>query len=139
MRYYTNGYGFSCSLPPVVVGGLLKALEVATRDDSLRDRLWANTKYFREKAAGLGLNIGDGASQVVPIIIGDDRRALFEMTRDMHEAGLFLAPVDYPSVPMDELRYRVAITAAHSQADLDQALNILEDIVVRRLGISATS
>jgi hypothetical protein len=40
---------------------------------------------------------------------------------------------------MDELRYRVAITAAHSQADLDQALNILEDIVVRRLGISATS
>lgn len=133
MRYYTNGYGFSCSLPPVVVGGLLKALEVATRDDTLRDRLWANTIYFREQAQALGLNIGEGSSQVVPIIIGDDRRALFEMTRDMHAAGLFLAPVDYPSVPMDELRYRVAVTAAHSRADLDQALNVLEDIVVKRL------
>ena len=133
MRYYTNGYGFSCSLPPAVVAGILKALEVATRDDALRDKLWENTRYFRDKAVGLGLNTGTGSSQVVPIIIGDDRRALFEMTRDMHAAGLFLAPVDYPSVPMDELRYRVAITAAHTRADLDQALNILEDIVVKRL------
>ena len=130
MRYYTNGYGFSCTLPPVVVGGILKGLEVATRDDTLRDTLWANTRYFRERAAGMGLNVGEGQSQVVPIIIGDDRRALFEMTREMNDRGLFLAPVDYPSVPMDGLRYRVAITAAHTQADLDQALNILEDVVV---------
>lgn len=131
MRFYTNGYGFSCSLPPVVVAGVIKALEVATRDDSLRDKLWENTNYFRKKALEIGLNLGDSTSQVMPIIIGDDRRALFDMAQAMNDKGLFLAPVDYPSVPLDSLRYRAAITASHERADLDEALEILEDVIIR--------
>ena len=140
MRFYTNAYGFSCALPPVVVGGLHKALEVATRDDSLRTRLWANTRYFREQASSLGLNLGESNSQVLPIIIGSDRNKLYELTAEMNDKGLFLAPIDYPSVPEDGLRYRVAITAAHAREDLDQALSILEDTIVpymRSIGAEA--
>jgi 7-keto-8-aminopelargonate synthetase-like enzyme len=51
----------------------------------------------------------------------------------MQEKGLFLAPVDYPSVPEDSLRYRAAVTAAHTREDLDEALSIIEDTIVRRL------
>ena len=51
----------------------------------------------------------------------------------MQDKGLFLAPVDYPAVPEDGLRYRVAITAAHEREDLDQALQILKDTVLRRV------
>jgi len=131
IRYYINPYGFSCALPPSVIAGVSKALDVATRDNSLRERCWANTRYFREQALGLGLDLGHSTSQVVPIIIGSDRRRLYELTREMHEKGLFLAPVDYPSVPEDGLRFRVAITAAHTREDLDLALQILEDTVVR--------
>ena len=131
MRFYINAYGFSCALPPAVVAGVSKALEIATRDNSLRERLWTNTRYFREQAIGLGLNVGESTSQVVPIIIGSDRRRLYELTAQMHARGLFLAPVDYPSVPEDGLRFRVAITAAHTREDLDLALQILEDTVVR--------
>lgn len=131
MRFYINAYGFSCALPPVVVAGVSKALEIATRDNSLRERLWANTRYFREQAVGMGLNVGESTSQVVPIIVGSDRRRLYELTAQMHARGLFLAPVDYPSVPEDGLRFRVAITAAHTREDLDLALQILEDTVVR--------
>jgi 7-keto-8-aminopelargonate synthetase-like enzyme len=131
IRFYINPYGFSCALPPSVIAGVRKALEVATRDDSLREKLWDNTRYFREQAAGLGLDLGEGTSQVVPIIIGSDRRRLYELTRELHARGLFLAPVDYPSVPEDGLRFRVAITAAHSREDLDLALQILEDTVAR--------
>jgi glycine C-acetyltransferase len=134
LRYYANGYGFSCTLPPVVVAGILKGLEVSTRDESLREKLWDNVAYFRRGADALGLNTGESTSQVFPIIIGDDRRALFEMGAEMNRKGLFLAPVDYPSVPMDALRYRVAITAAHEREDLDTALSILEDVVIRRIG-----
>jgi len=133
LRYYANGYGFSCTLPPAVVGGILKGLEISTRDDSLRDKLWSNVRYFREQAQALKLDLGESTSQVFPVIVGDDRRALFEMAAEMNEKGLFLAPVDYPSVPLDSLRYRVAITAAHERADLDEALSILEDVVVKRL------
>jgi 8-amino-7-oxononanoate synthase len=131
MRYYINAYGFSCALPPAVVAGLRKALEVATRDNSLREALWANTRYFRERAAKIGLQLGEGSSQVVPIMVGSDRRRLYELTRTLHRRGLFLAPVDYPSVPEDGLRFRVAITAAHTRADLDRALEILEDTIIR--------
>lgn len=131
LRYYINPYGFSCALPPAVVAGVSKALEIATRDNSLRERLWSNTRYFREQAVALGLDVGESTSQVVPIIIGSDRRRLYELTAEMHAKGLFLAPVDYPSVPEDGLRFRVAITAAHTREDLDLALQILEDTVVR--------
>ena len=131
IRYYINPYGFSCALPPSVIAGVSKALDIATRDNSLREKLWENTRYFREQALGMGLNLGQSTSQVVPIIIGSDRRRLYELARDMHVKGLFLAPVDYPSVPEDGLRFRVAITAAHSREDLDLALQILEDTVVR--------
>jgi len=131
IRFYINAYGFSCALPPSVIAGVSKALDVATRDNSLREALWANTRYFRERALAIGLSLGESTSQVVPVIIGSDRKRLYELTRELHARGLFLAPVDYPSVPEDGLRFRVAITAAHTREDLDLALQILEDTVVR--------
>ncbi|MGB1274252.1 MAG: aminotransferase class I/II-fold pyridoxal phosphate-dependent enzyme, partial [Nannocystaceae bacterium] len=79
MRFYSNAYGFSCALPPVVVGGLLKALEVVSRDNSLREKLWTNTRYFHEQAHSLGLNLGHANSQVFPIIIGSNRQMLYEL------------------------------------------------------------
>ena len=133
LRFYSHPYGFSCALPPAVVAGLLKVLEIVQRDDSIRQRLWDNTSYFREQLLGMGLNLGDSTTQVVPIITGSDRPLLYEMCREMNDKGLFLAPVDYPSVPEDELRYRGAVTAAHTRNDLDEALNIIEDVVVKKI------
>jgi 7-keto-8-aminopelargonate synthetase-like enzyme len=134
MRFYINGYGFSCALPPVIVGGLRKALEVSIRDGvALRAKLWANVARFREGAQALGLNLGESDSQVFPIIIGGDRQMLYEQCIAMNDAGLFLAPIDYPSVTEDSLRYRVAITAAHEFADLDRALDILSRTLVPAL------
>ncbi len=134
MRYYINGYGFSCALPPVVIGGIRAALKVAIRDGKqLRAKLWANVARFREGAESLGLYLGESDSQVFPIIIGGDRQMLYEQCIAMHEAGLFLAPIDYPSVPEDGLRYRVAITAAHEFEHIDRSLEILEQTLVKAL------
>ncbi len=138
LRYYVNGYAFSCALPPVIVGGLLKALEIGTRDNSLRERLWSNVAHFRKGALSLGLNLGESDSQVFPVILGADRQMLYEQCIAMNDAGLFLAPVDFPSVPEDSLRYRVAITAGHEEVDLDRALNILEDTVVKAMREAGT-
>jgi glycine C-acetyltransferase len=133
LRLYSTPYGFSCALPPSVVAALLAGLEVATRDHTLRERLWVNADYFRAQLRTLSLNIGDSTTYVVPIIIGDNRALLYELGHLMRERGLFLAPVDYPSVPQDQVRFRAAVTAAHTREDLDEALNIIEDTVVRRL------
>ena len=81
----------------------------------------------------LGLSVGASTTHVVPIIIGDDRALLYKLGHEMLARGLFLAPVDFPSVPQDKVRFRAAITAAHSRADLDEALNIIEDTIARQL------
>lgn len=133
VRYYSHPYGFSCALPPAVVAGLLKVLEIVRRDDGLKRRLHENTEYFRGRLLAMGLDLGQSTTQVIPIIIGSDRNLLYQLCAEMNEKGLFLAPVDYPSVPEDQLRYRVAVTAAHTRDDLDEALQIIEDTVVKRI------
>jgi glycine C-acetyltransferase len=137
LRCYSTPYGFSCALPPSVVAGLLAGLDVSTRDASLRERLWANADYFRAQLRGLGLDTGESTTHVVPIIIGSDRALLYELGRVMRERGVFLAPVDYPSVPQDRVRFRASVTAAHTRADLDEALDIISTTIAPRLRVRA--
>jgi glycine C-acetyltransferase len=133
LRLYASPYGFSCALPPSVVAALLAGLRVATRDDTLRRRLWENAAYFRAGLHSLGIDTGDSTTQVIPIVIGANRALLYELGHQMLARGLFLAPVDYPSVPEDRVRFRASVTAAHTRVDLDEALTIIEDTVVRAL------
>ena len=133
LRFFSNAYGFSCALPPAMVASTLAGLNVAMRDESLRTCLHENTTYFRDQLNGLGFDTGDSVSQVIPIITGSDQRLLYESAVELRSRGLFLATVDYPSVPEDSLRFRVSITAEHSRDDLDEALNILEDTLKPRM------
>ena len=173
IRYYSHPYGFSCALPPALIAGILKVLDIVEDNPSLRQKVWENTRfvrdnlqrlgvdpklygltdylirglngpglrrklldnteYFRSGLVSLGLNLGESQSQVIPIIIGSDRNLLYELCHEMFDKGLFLPPVDYPSVPEDGLRYRAVLTTAHSRRDLDRALQIIEDTLVPRL------
>ncbi len=133
LRYYANPYGFSCALPPPVVASILKALEIARRDDSLRVKLADNARYFRDQLHGLGIDTGESTTHVVPIVLGPHRELLYMLSYAMLARGLFVAPVDYPSVPEDQVRFRASITAAHTRADLDEALDVIERTVVKAL------
>ncbi|PWU11190.1 MAG: 8-amino-7-oxononanoate synthase [Terriglobia bacterium] len=134
MRFYANSYTFSATLPPATLAALIAALHVAVEDSSLRDRLWENAAYFRTQLRTIGVNTGESASYIVPIIIGRDRRLLYELCHAMRRRGLFLPPVDFPVVPEEGLRFRATITAAHTREEMDEALNIIEDTVVPALG-----
>lgn len=133
LRCYASSYGFSCALPAATVAGLTAALRVAVAHPELRAQLWENANYFRTQVQSLGVNTGESTTYVVPLVIGDDRALLYQLGNELRERGLFLAPVDYPSVPQHQVRFRASITAAHTRADLDEALNILEDVMVPQL------
>jgi glycine C-acetyltransferase len=133
LRCYASSYGFSCALPAATVAGLTAALRVAVAHPELRASLWENANYFRTQVQSLGIHTGESTTYVVPLVIGDDRALLYQMGNELRDRGLFLAPVDYPSVPQDQVRFRASVTAAHTRADLDEALNILEDVMVPRL------
>jgi 7-keto-8-aminopelargonate synthetase-like enzyme len=130
LRFYANSYGFTCALPPAVVAGLCVALEVMQEEPWRRTRLWENAAYFRTALQGLGIDTGRSHSYVVPIVVGDDRALLYELGLRLRERGLFLTPVDYPTVPLDQVRFRASVTTEHGRAELDEALQILEDVFV---------
>ena len=134
MRFYANSYTFSACLPPATLASLIAAARVSMDETNLREQLWANGTYFRTKLNEIGVDTGKSTSYVVPIMVGSNRKLLYELCHAMRHRGLFIPPVDYPVVPQDEVRFRAAVTAAHTRQELDEALNIIEDTVVRAIG-----
>jgi 7-keto-8-aminopelargonate synthetase-like enzyme len=129
LRFYAHPYVYSCALPPVVIAANLKALEIATQQPELRTRLWENADYFRKHLNEIGIDTGASTTYIMPLIIGD-RERMYRLGHELRRRGLFVAPVDYPAVPQDRICFRACVTANHSRADLDEALNILEDTLV---------
>jgi 8-amino-7-oxononanoate synthase len=126
LRLYAHSYVYSCALPPVVIGAILKALEIAIREPQLRTRLWENAEYFRTEVNALGIGTGASTTYIMPLIVGD-RERMYRLGHELRRNGLFVAPVDYPAVPDDRICFRACVTANHTRADLDEALNILSD------------
>jgi 8-amino-7-oxononanoate synthase len=129
LRFYAHSYVYSCALPPVVIGAILKALEIATHEPQLRTRLWENAEYFRTHVNSLGIDTGDSTTYIMPLVVGD-RGRMYQLGHELRRRGLFVAPVDYPAVPEDRICFRACVTANHTRADLDEALNILSDVFV---------
>jgi 8-amino-7-oxononanoate synthase len=129
LRFYAHPYVYSCALPPVVIAAILKALELGTRHPELRTQLWENADYFHAQLRGLGLDTGESTTYVMPIVIGD-RERMYRLGHELRRRGLWVAPVDYPAVPQHRICFRACVTAKHTRADLDEALNILADTLV---------
>jgi 8-amino-7-oxononanoate synthase len=129
LRFYAHPYVYSCALPPVVIAAILKALEIGTNEPELRKRLWENADYFRGELQKLGADTGESTTYVMPIVIGD-RERMYTLCGELRRRGLWVAPVDYPAVPQNRICFRACVTANHTRADLDEALNILKDTLV---------
>jgi 8-amino-7-oxononanoate synthase len=129
LRFYAHPYVYSCALPPVVVAAIIKALEIGTQQSELRKELWENADYFHAQLRGLGIDTGRSTTYIVPIVIGE-RERMYRLCHELRSRGLWVAPVDYPAVPLNRVCFRACVTAGHTRADLDEALNILEDTLV---------
>jgi glycine C-acetyltransferase len=119
---------FSCALAPAVAAGVLAGVRVVQKDPSLRARLWSNVAHFRGLMSAAGVDVGDSTSQIIPIMIRNDRKIL-GIAKKLQTAGLYLQPILYPAVAKHRSRFRVSISATHSTADLDQAAAILVKVL----------
>lgn len=129
LRYYAHSYVYSCAMPPVVIAAILQALEIGMREPELRRRLWENADYFHQQLKSLGVDTGSSTTYIMPLIVGD-RLRMYQLGHELRRRGLWVAPVDYPAVPQDKICFRACVTANHTRADLDEALNILADTFV---------
>jgi len=133
LRQRSRPYLFSNTLCPSIAGATLKVLDLLSQSTELRDTLEANTQYFRRGLADIGLRVLPGTHPICPVMIGDAALAV-KMADAMLEKGVYVIGFSFPVVPKGEARIRTQISAAHSHADLDLALNAFAD-VKREMGL----
>lgn len=121
LRQRSRPYLFSNSIAPHIVAASLKALELLSASTELRDKLEANTKYFRAALTDRGLTIKSGTHPIVPIMIGDAAKSQKFAAR-MLEKGVYVIGFFYPVVPHGTARVRTQVSAAHSREDLEFAV-----------------
>ena len=129
---YLEGFArsrfFSCALSPVITAGVLESLRIAQAEPELRDTLWDNVRYLRAKLSEYGVDVGESTSQVVPVMIRNDRR-IMHIAHRLQQAGLYLQPILYPAVAKHRSRFRISVSASHTQDQLDEATSILVRIL----------
>jgi glycine C-acetyltransferase len=120
---------FSTSHPPSVTASCIAALDLLAGDEgqALLDQLWANTQLFKSGLETLGFNTGISQTPITPVIVGEGARAM-QFSDRLFAAGVFAQGIAFPTVARDKGRVRTIVTAAHTRADLEAALNIFASV-----------
>ena len=133
LRQRSRPYLFSNSLAPNIVGASLKVFELLSSSTHLRDKLEDNTAYFKAGMKKAGLDIIDGDSAIVPVMLYDAKLSQ-EMANRLLEEGIYVIGFFYPVVPKEKARIRVQLSAAHEKEHLDKAITAFEK-VGKELGV----
>ena len=121
LRQRSRPYLFSNTLAPAIVGASIKVLEVLSSSTALRDKLEANTKYFRHAMTEAGFDILPGEHPIVPIMLYEAKLAQ-EFAARLLEEGIYVIGFFYPVVPQGKARIRVQISAGHDMEHLEKAV-----------------
>jgi len=127
LRQRSRPYLFSNTLAPSIAGASIQVLELLAESTALRDKLEANTKFFREEITQRGFDILPGTHPIVPIMVGDAALAT-KFADAMLAKGVYVIGFSYPVVPKGKARIRAQISAAHSPEDLASALEAFTEV-----------
>jgi glycine C-acetyltransferase len=118
---FARPFIFATALPPVLCEAAREALCVIEEEPFLRKKLWGNIHQVYQGLTRLGFSIGRPESAIVPVIVGDERKAM-EAFEQLLAQGIFIPAVRYPAVPKGRARLRVTVSAAHSKKDIEELI-----------------
>ncbi len=124
---------FSTSHPPAVTAACSAAIDVLQEEPELIERLWDNTRFFKEGLKRLGFDTGESETPITPVIVGEGAKAM-ALSDALFEEGVYAQGIAYPTVPKDKARVRTIVTAVHTREELSFALDAFER-AGKRLGI----
>jgi glycine C-acetyltransferase len=133
LRQRSRPYLFSNSLPPPIAAGALRALDLVRQGDHLREQLRANAAFFRAELTRLGFRLIPGEHPIIPVMLGDAVLAT-SMAEALLKEGVYVVGFSYPVVPQGQARIRTQMSAAHTTAQLQQAVAAFAK-VGRALGV----
>ncbi len=126
-RQKARPYLFSNTIAPVVVSGVLKVLEILSASTERRDKLEANTAYWRKGLAEAGFVLKEGDTPIVPVMLFNAKLAQ-DFSRDLYEEGIYAIGFFFPVVPNGQARIRTQISAGHEIHHLDKALDAFRKV-----------
>ena len=121
LRQRSRPYLFSNTVAPMIVGATLAVLDLLEHDTALRDRLKRNTARFRKSLTELGFELKPGEHPIIPVMTHEAETAQ-RLSARLLELGIYAVGFFYPVVPKNQARIRVQISAAHTDDELDRAL-----------------
>ncbi|MGO4209373.1 glycine C-acetyltransferase [Terriglobus sp. 2YAB30_2] len=129
---------FSTSHPPSVAATCIAAFDLLENEPERIDRLWENTRYFKQQLTNAGFDVGGkttpaSETPITPIIVGEGKLTM-EFSKALFEAGLLATGIAFPTVPEGKARVRTIVSSEHTKAQLDRALEILTESA-KRMGI----
>src|SRR5215204_1628990 len=133
LHHRARPFLFSTSHPPSVVLACMAALDVLTEEPEIIERLWENTRFFKEGLQRLGFNTGLSESPITPVIAGDGAKAMM-LSDKLFAQGVFAQGIAFPTVARDKARVRTIVTATHTREDLQYALDAFA-AVGREIGL----
>jgi glycine C-acetyltransferase len=135
LRHSIRSFVFSAALPPASAAAAKASFEVIEAEPERVNTLQANVNYFINGLQERGFNTLKSETPIVPIIAGDDERA-WMMAKLSQDQGVFVLPVVSPAVPAGTSRIRANVTAGHTLAEIEHAMNVFEQ-AGKRVGVLA--
>lgn len=118
IRSFGSGFIFTTSLPPAVCAAATASIQWLQQDHATRQQFFHNVQQLRKVLKAYGIRFGNNTSHITPVHIGDATRCKQVADRLLQEYGLYLQPVNYPTVPVGEACLRIIVTVKHTKADM---------------------
>ncbi|MDW6094076.1 glycine C-acetyltransferase [Vibrio rhizosphaerae] len=133
LRQRSRPYLFSNSVAPAIVAASIRVLDLLAESSELRTRLWENAAHFRQRMSDAGFTLAGADHAIIPIMLGDAKVAAEFAERALAQ-GIYVVGFSYPVVPKGQARIRTQMSAAHSKAQLDRAIDVFIQ-VGREMGV----
>ncbi len=127
LRQRSRPYLFSNSVAPAIAATSITVLDLLENDASLRDQLWENTAYFRDKMTKLGFELKPGEHPIIPVMLGDAKLAT-TMADRLLDRGIYVIGFAFPVVPKGQARIRTQMSAGLTRDHLDQAVGAFAEV-----------
>ena len=127
LRQRSRPYLFSNSLAPAVVAASIKVLDMLKDGGALREKLWRNAALFRKEMSAAGFTLAGAGHAIIPVMLGEASLAQ-EFARRLLGEGIYATGFFYPVVPQGKARIRTQMSAAHSEAQIRQAVEAFTKI-----------
>jgi len=118
---------FSTALPPAPTGATIESVKMLMESEEYTEKLWDNSRYFKEKLSKLGFDTGNSFTPITPVMIGNEAKTM-EFSKALLKEGVYVSGIVFPTVPLGTGRLRVMVSASHTKEDLDVAIAKFESV-----------